>query len=139
MLLQILCSASCCVDFVAECLKTLCHTDSLRLIGILYRHNHLLVFRKLYTCSKECFVQCLIECLCDTQTLTGRFHLRSKADLCPTQFLKGEYRHLDCDIVCNRCKSRLIAQTADRVTDDHLGCQIYDRNTGNLTDVRHGS
>ena len=44
---------------------------------------------------KECFVKCLIKGLRNTQALSGGFHLRSKADICATDLLKGEYRHLD--------------------------------------------
>ncbi len=54
------------------------------------------------TCSQECLVKCLVEALGNTQTLTGGLHLRSQADLSATDFLEGEYRHLDGEILCLR-------------------------------------
>ena len=88
----------------------------------------------------KCFVQCFVEVLGNTKTLTGRFHFRSKTDLCSTQFLKGEYRHLDCNIICLRLQvPARIPSSCDCLTKDHFGCQIYDRNTCYLADIRYGT
>ena len=139
MLLQIFCGASGRVDLVAERFKALCNTNGLRLVRILYRHNHLLIFRQCHSGAKERLIQCLVECLCNTKALTRGLHLRSKGNLRSAQLLKREYRHLDGNVISRRCKSRLIAKSADRISDNDLRCEIDNRNTGHLADVRHGS
>ena len=68
------------------------------------------MLRQLQSCALKGLVQCLVEGICDTQTLTGGFHLRSKADIRAADLLKGEYRHLDGDVVCLLLQTRLVAK-----------------------------
>lgn len=94
---------------------------------------------KVHSSSEECLIQSLIKCLGDTKALTDRLHFRSEGNLSSTKLLKGEYRHLDCKIACIRCKTRLKAKITDLCSKDYAGCQINDRNTGNLADIWYGS
>ena len=69
-------------------------------------HDHILMLRQFDACTEECLVKCFVEGLCDTQTLTGGFHFRAKADVSAADLLEGEYRHLDRDIICFRLQVR---------------------------------
>ena len=136
---QRLLGSSCCINFIAKCFKTFCYRNGICFILVSYRKDHLLVLRKIDTGSHKRFGERFIECLRDSETFTGWFHLRSEADLCAAQFLKGEYRHLDCDIICGWCKSRCVTHSLDGISNDNLGCQVYDWNTGNFTDIWYRS
>ena len=102
-------------------------------------HDHILEFWKFDSCSKECFIKSFIKCLCNTQTLSCGLHLRSKADICTADLLKGEYRHLDCYIICLRLKSRCITKFFDLLSDDHLRSKRYNRDSCYLTDIRNST
>ena len=102
-------------------------------------HDHILEFWKFDSCSKECFIKSFIKCLCNTQTLSCGLHLRSKADICTADLLKGEYRHLDCYIICLRLKSRGISKFFDLLSDDHLRSKRYNRDSCYLTDIRNST
>ena len=122
-------------DPVADLLKAAGHIDDVLFVLIPDGDDHVLVFRKVDACSKEGLVESLVEGLCDTQTLTGGFHLRSKADICAADLLKGEYRHLDGDVICFLLKSRCVAKLLDLLAQDHFRCQRNDGDTGYLADV----
>ena len=97
------------------------------------------MFGQVDACSQEGLVKRLIEGGCNTQALTGGFHLRSQAHIRAADFLKGEYRHLDGKVFCLRLQAWRIAQILQLISHDCLGCQGNDGNTGHLADVGNGT
>ena len=61
------------------------------------------------------------------------------ADISAADLLEGEYRHLNGNVFCLWLKTRLIAHILQFVSKDYLGCQRYDRDSGNLADIRYGT
>ena len=139
VLIEILCGSCGTEDTVTLCLESRSNVEHLFLIGITDSHDHVLILRKLDTCTLESLVKSFVEGLCNTKAFTCGFHLRSKADISPADLLEGEYRHLHCVVICLFLESRCVAEFPDRVTTDDLGCQRYDRDSGYLADIWDGS
>jgi hypothetical protein len=137
VLSQYACSTSCCKDTVALSLETFCDRNDILFILIFYSDDHLFVLRKTDSGSDEGFVKSLVKGFCNTKALTCGFHLRSEADICTSDLLKGEYRHLDRKVLCFLLKSRCIAQLFDLAAKDDSCCKRNDRNSGYLADVRY--
>ena len=123
------------VDTVAQRLKALRNLHCFFLILVPDGHDHIFILGQTDACAQERLVKGLVEGFCNTQTLTGGFHLRSQADVRAADLLEGEYRHLHRVVICLRLKARLIAQILNLITQNHLGSQRYNRNTGYLTDI----
>ena len=95
------------------------------------------MLRKTDSCPDECFVKSLVEGLSNTKALTCGFHLRSKADICASDLLEGEYRHLDCEVLCFFLKSRCVTKLFDLMSKDNSCCKRNDRDSCYLADVRY--
>ena len=139
VLIEILCGSCGTEDTVTLCLESRSNVEHLFLIGIADSHDHVLILRKLDSCTLEGLVKSFVEGLCDAEAFTCGFHLRSKADISSTDLLEREYRHLHCVVICLFLESRCVAKFPDRMTADDLSCQRYDRDSRYLTDIRDGS
>ena len=73
----------------------------------------------------------------NTQNFTGGFHFRSKTDFRTTQFLKGEYRLFDGNVVGFFLKSRFKTQFFNGFSDNNFGGNVHNRNTCHFADVRN--
>ena len=75
--IQSSCGTSGSINGVSQLFEASSDFNGFTLIRILHGDDHVLILGQFYACSQECLVQSLIEGLGDTQTLTGRLHLRS--------------------------------------------------------------
>ena len=124
---------------IADRLEPASDLHCLRLILVAHCHDHVLELGQLDACAQERFVERLVKGLGNAKALSRGLHLWSKADISAADLLKGEYRHLDCHIVCLRLESRCVAQFFDLLPDDHLCRKRHDRDACHLADVRHST